>query len=478
MALDQIPPDVRQQYKPEMRKVSEGQMMRPNRKTNGSGVQAQETRICVVMVGLPARGKSLIAQKVVRYLRWLSIDAKTFNVGQYRRTNTPNPSAEFFDTSNAEGERMRRAAAEAAVADMLKWFDNGEGLVAVLDATNSTKSRRRWIQDQCDAANVQTMFVESKCDDEELVMSNIKEVKTTSPDYVGQDPEVAAQDFRKRIRNYEKVYETLDEDEADLTYCKLIDVGHQVIINKIKDYLQSRVVYYLMNLHIKPRSIWLSRHGESEYNLTGKIGGDANISERGQMYAQKLPEIVKQSAGDLELTVWTSTLKRTIQTSRYLPFEKLSWKALDELDSGVCDSLTYAEIEEQFPADFKSRDEDKYNYRYLGGESYRDVVIRLEPIIMELERSENILIVTHQAVLRCIYAYFMGVDQAKSPWMEVPLHTLIKLSPRAYGTQEERYSAKIPAVSTWRGKGSSAQHQDPGPGEGTVDIEVNGKPVK
>jgi 6-phosphofructo-2-kinase/fructose-2,6-biphosphatase 2 len=180
-------------------------------------------------------------------------------VGQYRRTTNPNPSAEFFDTSNAEGEKMRKAAAEAAVTDMIKWFDNGEGLVAILDATNSTKARRRWIQDRCDAANVQTMFVESKCDDEELVMSNIKEVKTTSPDYLGQDPEVAAQDFRKRIRNYEKVYETLDEDEADLTYCKLIDVGHQVIINKIQDYLQSRVVYYLMNLHIKPRSIWLSR---------------------------------------------------------------------------------------------------------------------------------------------------------------------------------------------------------------------------
>jgi 6-phosphofructo-2-kinase/fructose-2,6-biphosphatase 2 len=204
---------------------------------------------------------------VVRYLRWLSVDAKTFNVGQYRRTTTPNPSAEFFDTSNAEGERMRKAAAEAAVTDMIKWFDNGEGLVAILDATNSTKARRRWIQDRCDAANVQTMFVESKCDDEELVMSNIKEVKTTSPDYLGQDPEVAAQDFRKRIRNYEKVYETLDEDEADLTYCKLIDVGHQVIINKIQDYLQSRVVYYLMNLHIKPRSIWLSRVSFSNINM-------------------------------------------------------------------------------------------------------------------------------------------------------------------------------------------------------------------
>ena len=30
---------------------------------NGTGVQVEETRIAVVMVGLPARGKSLIAQK-------------------------------------------------------------------------------------------------------------------------------------------------------------------------------------------------------------------------------------------------------------------------------------------------------------------------------------------------------------------------------------------------------------------------------
>lgn len=33
---------------------------------------------------------------------------------------------------------------------------------------------------------------------------------------------------------------------------------------------------------------------------------------------------------------------------------------------------------------------------YLGGESYRDVVVRLEPVIMELERQENILIIGHQ----------------------------------------------------------------------------------
>jgi 6-phosphofructo-2-kinase / fructose-2,6-biphosphatase 2 len=162
--------------------------------------------------------------------------------------------------------------------------------------------------------------------------------------------------------------------------------------------------------------------------------------------------------------IWTSTLKRTIQTARYLQAEtkwdQLEWKALDELDSGVCDGMTYGEIEEKYPEDFATRDQDKYNYRYRGGESYRDVVIRLEPIIMELERSDNILIVTHQAIIRCIYAYFMDSSSDQSPWMEVPLHTLMKLTPKAYGTREERFKADIPAVSTWRGKGSAAKHHE------------------
>ena len=162
--------------------------------------------------------------------------------------------------NNAEGERKRRAAAEAAVADMLAWFRTG-GVVGILDATNSTKERRKWVMDTCTTHGIEVLFVESKCDDEEMIMANIRDVKLTSPDYKGQDPEEAAQDFRNRIQKYEKVYKTIDEDkdEDEYTYLKMMDVGKQVIINRIQDYLQSRVVYYLMNLHIRPRSVWLSR---------------------------------------------------------------------------------------------------------------------------------------------------------------------------------------------------------------------------
>lgn len=436
-------------------------------KQNGVGVRAEDLRLCVVMVGLPARGKSYIAQKAQRYLRWLSIEAKTFNVGNYRRKDAAHPPADFFDTQNEDGEKRRRAAAEAAISDMLNWFRGG-GTVGILDATNSTKDRRKWVRELIEAEGIEVMFVESKCDDDNLILANIRDVKTTSPDYLGVDADQAATDFQKRIENYKKVYTTIDgdQDESDLTYLKIMDVGKQVIINRIQDYLQSRVVYFLMNLHIRPRSIWLSRHGESMYNLDGAIGGDSALSPRGEEYAKALPGMVRQSVGDdRPLTVWTSTLRRTIATARHLPphYNQLQWKALDELDAGVCDGMTYQEIKNIHPADFQARDEDKYNYRYRGGESYRDVVIRLEPIIMELERSEDILIVTHQAVLRCIYAYFTEKDQSASPWMHVPLHTLIKLTPRAYGTEVERVSAGIDAVSTWRAKGSTAKHEDPVP---------------
>lgn len=199
-----------------------------------------------------------------RYLQWLSIPAKTFNVGNYRRNDAPQPTADFFSTSNPQGEAKRRAAAQAAVADMLAWFRAG-GVIGILDATNSTVERRRWVLETCQAANIEVLFVESKCDDEDIIMANIRDVKTTSPDYKGLDPEEAARDFRNRIRMYEKVYRSLDEegDESHLTYLKILDVGKQVIINRIEDYLQSRVVYYLMNLHIRQRSVWLSRVGFS-----------------------------------------------------------------------------------------------------------------------------------------------------------------------------------------------------------------------
>ncbi|KAG0343697.1 Fructose-2,6-bisphosphatase, partial [Podila humilis] len=380
------------------------------------------------------------------------IATKVFNVGNYRRKlHGAHQLHNFFDPHNPEGERSRREAATEALNDMIRWFNKDHGVVALYDATNSTRSRREMLLSACRKHSIQVMFIESICQDEALVLYNIMDVKLSSPDYKDMDPDQAAADFRARIVHYEEAYETITED--NLTYIKLINVGSQVIINHIQGYLQSRIVYYLMNLHIAPRSIFFSRHGESLYNVMGKLGGDSDLSARGKQYAKSLPLLIATHLGNSgELTVWTSTMRRTIQTAQHLTYPKLAWKALDELDAGVCDGMTYEEIEEQYPEDFANRDEDKFNYRYRGGESYRDVVVRLEPVIMDLERQRNILIIGHQAILRCIYAYFMNHSHEKLPYIKIPLHTLIQLTPKAYTCEEKRFKVDIEAVDTHRPK--------------------------
>ena len=88
----------------------------------------------------------------------------------------------------------------------------------------------------------------------------------------------------------------------------------------------------------------------------------------------------------LGMRVWTSWLKRTIQTAAGIEAPQERWKALNEIDAGSCEELTYEEIADKFPEEFAARDMNKLTYRYPGGESYEDLVARLEPVIMELER--------------------------------------------------------------------------------------------
>ncbi|AWU73616.1 uncharacterized protein C5L36_0A02200 [Pichia kudriavzevii] len=440
-------------------------------------------KICVVIVGLPARGKSFISQKIVRYLSWLSIPTQSFNSSanlQEILKSSDLTSCNLFDPKNEAtlDHGILKETRNMTLKQILSWFaDAGDCAVAIYDGINSTKKERDLINETLEKEGIQTVFLESFCDDYELIKANITDIESTSPEYSNSKSlQDTIDSVSNKIRFFEKNYETLTiEKDSDLSFIKLINFSSQIVLNQIDSYLKSRIVYYIMNLHVKNRYIWLSRHGESQYNLEGKIGGDASLSERGEKYAFKLVELVNKYIPDPEkLEVWTSTLKRTQQTAQFLPYPQKQWKALDELDAGSCDGLTYEEIAEKFPDDFKARDDNKFEYRYPGGESYRDVITRLEPIIMALENQENVLVITHQAVLRCIYAYFMNVHQEESPWMSIPLHTLIRLEIKAYGTQVTRIKADIPAVSTYKEKGTSKLGESANPSNIMIGSVISG----
>lgn len=401
--------------------------------------EPDHTKVLIAMVGLPARGKSYIARKVARYLSWSGHKTRVFNVGSYRRAQVGSRQMnQFFNPDNEAGRKALHDLAMTALDDALAWFEDG-GEVGIYDATNSTKVRRQVVRERCKAAGVPLVFLESICSDPAVIDANVRETKLSMPDYAGMDPEEAVADFRARIAHYEKVYETLDD--GDGRYIKIIDVGQKVVLNRVNGYLPGRLIPLLINLHIQPRPIWLTRHGESAFNVLGIIGGDADLSPAGEEYAQSLASFVRGHAPPGEdIKVWTSTLRRTLQTAQPLTSAPQSYRALDEIDAGVCDGMTYEQIREQMPEVFAARKADKFRYRYPRGESYQDVIQRVEQMIIQLERQRRpVLVIGHQAVLRAVYAYLMDKPPSECPRLEIPLHTIIQLTPTAYGCKEERF---------------------------------------
>ncbi|KAK3238775.1 hypothetical protein CYMTET_51247 [Cymbomonas tetramitiformis] len=314
------------------------------------------------------------------------------------------------------------------------------------------KERRLWICDKVSEIGnssqnkfrAKVIFVEVICTDALIVDQNLVSWCSTG---AGADK---AQ-LEHTILQYNRKYVTLQEDgsEDDLSYIKLINYGEKVITNKMRGYLPMRVVQFLSNLHTKSHNIYITRHGQSEYNAAGKLGGNPPLTEAGQEYARRLAKfaeenICKDDRGETrKARLWTSSLQRTILTAEHIqhPFVDDGWQQmstrvyrnLDEIFAGEYEGLTYAEIEKLHGDEASLRKMDKIGYRYPRGESYFDIIARLDPLVQELESYEEaVLVVSHQAVLRVLYSYLVGNDRELAPKQEIPLHTVVKLSYDAY----------------------------------------------
>lgn len=65
--------------------------------------------------------------------------------------------------------------------------------------------------------------------------------------------------------------------------------------------------------------------------------------------------------------------------------------------------------------------------------------MRLEPIILELEREQNdLLIIAHESVLRVLYAYLMHCSTMDIPKLKFPRDEIIEIIPAAYQNEAKR----------------------------------------
>lgn len=159
----------------------------------------------------------------------------------------------------------------------------------------------------------------------------------------------------------------------------------------------------------------LIRHGETEWNLSGRWQGhaDSPLSPRGVSQAVALGEKMSKESLD---HFYTSDLERAQHTSR-LVGEPSGWvanpvKYLRERDLGVLEGLTTDEMLQKHPSEYQSFRNDGPDYQVPGGESFRQFCDRCSQALEEVSArhpGERIGLVTHGGFLGAIFRYVLNI---------------------------------------------------------------------
>ncbi len=163
----------------------------------------------------------------------------------------------------------------------------------------------------------------------------------------------------------------------------------------------------------------LVRHGETEWNRSGRWQGqaDAPLNERGREQARALAD---ELAGEQVAAVYASDLSRAQETAELIAARLGRPVEVDprlrEVHVGGWSGLTTAEIEARFPDDVVRWYEGDPSHNFDGGETYaamgKRVVAALEEIAAR-HPGEQILVVLHGGPIRALLAHAAGITYAE-----------------------------------------------------------------
>lgn len=158
--------------------------------------------------------------------------------------------------------------------------------------------------------------------------------------------------------------------------------------------------------------LFLVRHGQTDWNIKGKIQGscDIELNVTGIKQAEELSSKILKDKYKFS-KIYSSLQRRAVKTAEILSkvtnVEYISMKGLEEINLGEWQGLSWAEVKEKYPAEYK---EWYINRRYTKppkGESYQDMLQRVLISIHKIidENCDDVVIVTHGAVIMCIQCY-------------------------------------------------------------------------
>jgi broad specificity phosphatase PhoE len=154
--------------------------------------------------------------------------------------------------------------------------------------------------------------------------------------------------------------------------------------------------------------IYLARHGETEWSLSGQHTGvtDIPLTPNGERNAQSLGERLK---GDRFVKVLTSPLQRAKRTC-----ELAGFGAQAEIDNDLVE-WNYGEYEGRRTADIRKERPDWFLFRdgCPGGESLDAIGARADRVISRLRAvNGDVLLFSHGHFLRVLGARWLGKPAA------------------------------------------------------------------
>lgn len=384
--------------------------------------------IAIVTVGLPGRGKTFTARSLSRYLQWQGIQSKCFSVAEYRRSKFGeklDPS--YYDPNNQDLFKLRLELAYLVLNDLINWLLNEKGQVGIFDAANITLDRRQMVQEKLSIHGIQVIFLEVICNNSENLLTNLKSGAKYSPEYYGMDLDTALMDMKARLSFYEPYYEPVGDNssESSQSFIKVINVCEYIVTNRIFGYLPTKMAHYLMNMNpITKHIIFL--YESTNLSHTNMIRNMMSCYRQMQIWSGPSPNAINL-AEDLHQMLSKSNLFIKSQLSR--------------IELSAFEKKNLEQIKLEYPNEYEKFIQDPYYHRFPGGESYNDLAIRLENVLMELEgaRSNAVLLISDTSVLRCLYAYYTNIPSKDIPFIDIPTQMLIDLEPCAYGSIENRY---------------------------------------
>lgn len=405
-------------------------------------------------------------------------------------------------TIDKKTAQFENKTVDDCVNDILNFFEKDKGQVAVYDAVNAWPEYRQQLAERFKMDGIHTIFIELTVTDEAILMQNIASAARLSPDYESWEYDAAYADYQAKIRQLTPYYREMSADGSDaaLLFIKIINFGQRIELNNSNyGYLINKVVFFLMNLRIKLGSIYFARCYKNDWDylkdppldaagiqysadLAGTVlkhlsskgrhfglclasasasksgsnsgsnsGSDSPVdssfegtqpSKKSLSTDEKHPPTGADGVHEDSFVVWTSVKRRTIEMTQ--PFRDAGINIrhriqLSQRNPGAVAGMSDDVIRATYPSEYEQYLKDPYHHRFLRAELYHDLAIKIEPLILEMERmSGDILIIADETVLRVLHGYLMACSCYDIPWLDFSTDDIIEVKFNAYANTARR----------------------------------------